>query len=84
LIDKGADASLFHSKGNASGKVRRIVMLNIALTLIGIGVGVILAIFLYRATGEDAFYPACIFLMAGVGLLTSVLIGKKMEGRGND
>ncbi len=77
LIEKGADASLFHTgKSKAS---RRLIILNIALTLMGIGLGITIAIFLYQATGMEEVYPAAIFLMAGAGLLISFLMGNKYK-----
>lgn len=77
LIEKGADASLFHTGKSRGG--RRLIILNIALTMIGIGLGITLAIFLYQATGMEEVYPASIFTMAGVGLLASFLMGNKYK-----
>ena len=77
LIEKGADASLFHT-GKPAG-TRRLVILNLALTMIGIGLGIIIAIFLYSATGMEEVYPASIFTMAGAGLLTSFLLSGKFK-----
>jgi len=77
LIEKGADASLFRS-GNKDGTFRMII-LNIALTLMGIGLGTVLALFLYEATGKDEVYPACIFFMAGLGLLVSFFLNDKYK-----
>lgn len=77
LIEKGADASLFHT--GKSSTSRRLIILNIALTLIGIGLGITLAIFLYSATGMEEVYPASIFTMAGIGLLASFLMGDRYK-----
>ena len=77
LIEKGADASLFHTGKSRGG--RRLVILNIALTMMGIGLGITIAIFLYQATGMEEVYPAAIFLMAGAGLLASFLLGNKYK-----
>ena len=77
LIEKGADASLF-STGKSTSK-RRLFILNIALTMIGVGLGITLAIFLYSATGMEEVYPASIFTMAGIGLLASFLLGNKYQ-----
>ena len=79
LIEKGADASLFYAQGKGNGHWRNLIFLNLALTLMGVGLGITIAIFLYGATGEDAVYPACIFFFAGAGLLASFLIGRKMK-----
>jgi hypothetical protein len=75
LIEKGADASLF--KTGKSRQISKLIILNLALTLIGIGLGILIAIFLYSATGMEEVYPASIFTMAGVGLLTSFMMGRK-------
>jgi hypothetical protein len=77
LIEKGADASLF-STGKSTPQ-RRLIILNIALTMIGIGLGITLALFLYSATGREEVYPASIFTMAGLGLLVSFLLGNKYK-----
>ena len=68
LIEKGADASIFNlGKRGSSWKV---VVINMAFLLMGIGVGVLLANILdtYSSLDDDAVYPAMIFLMAGAGL----------------
>jgi hypothetical protein len=69
LIEKGADASIFNI-GKRSGSSWKVVVLNIAFLLMGIGLGVFIANVLETYTGldDDAVYPAMIFLMAGVGL----------------
>ena len=77
LIDKGADASLF--KSGKSKITTKIIILNLALTMIGIGLGIMLAMLLYNATGFEEVYPACIFTMAGIGLLVSFLMGNKYK-----
>ena len=76
LIEKGVDASLFHSD-KTQRNTRKLIVLNLALTLMGIGLGITIAIFLYQATGLEEVYPASIFTMAGAGLLTSFLMSNK-------
>ncbi len=78
LIEKGADASIFHS-GTAPGKTSRFMVLNIALTCMGVGLGIVAAIAMYNTTGNDAVYPACIFFMAGAGLFASYLLNARMD-----
>lgn len=77
LIEKGADASLFHTKQSKS--TRKLIVLNLALTMIGIGLGTMMAMFLYQATGLEEVYPASIFTMAGAGLLVSFLMSGKYK-----
>ena len=68
LIEKGADASIFNlGKRGSSWKV---LVINLAFLLMGIGIGVFIANILdtYSSLDSDAVYPALIFTMAGVGL----------------
>lgn len=68
LIEKGADASIFNlGKRGSSWKV---IVLNLAFLLMGIGLGIFLANLLdtYSSLDDEAVYPALIFLMAGLGL----------------
>ena len=78
LIEKGADASIFHTGGNSFQKV---ILLNLALLLMGIGVGVFIALLLatYTSLDSDAVYPAMIFLMAGISLFIGFVMTKKLH-----
>ena len=69
LIEKGADASIFNLSKKA-GSSWKVIVLNLAFLLMGIGLGVLLASILdeYSSLEDDAIYPALIFLMAGAGL----------------
>ena len=69
LIEKGADASIFNL-GKRSGSSWKVVVINLAFLLMGVGLGVFIANILdtYSGLDEDAVYPAMIFLMAGIGL----------------
>lgn len=75
LIEKGADASIF-ARGAGRSPIWKVMILNLALLLIGIGAGVFIATLLdqYSSLDSDAIYPATIFTMAGVGLF----VGFKM------
>ncbi|GAA4957243.1 DUF6249 domain-containing protein [Algibacter aquimarinus] len=68
LIEKGADASIF-MRGRSSSPIWKVILLNLALLLMSIGVGVFIASILdnYTTLG-DSVYPGTIFLMAGLGL----------------
>lgn len=80
LIEKGVDAGIF-MKGKPSGPIGRVIILNLALLLMGIGVGVFIALLLttYTRLDKDAIYPATIFTMAGLGLFIGFYMTKKME-----
>lgn len=79
LIEKGADASIFDN--THKGSARKFIILNIALLAIGIGLGVVFGGILTHSfhLDEDIAMPGSIFLMAGIGLLTSFFLTKKME-----
>lgn len=78
LIEKGADASIFNI-GKRSGSSWKVVVINLAFLLMGIGLGVFIANILDTYTGldDDAMYPAMIFLMAGAGLYVGFTQTKK-------
>lgn len=81
LIEKGADAGIFmkgRQNGSSTGKV---IILNFALLLMGIGIGVFIALLLtaYTRLDTDAIYPAAIFTMAGLGLFIGFYMTKRLE-----
>lgn len=81
LIEKGADAGIF-MKGRQNGhSFGKMIILNLALLLMGIGIGVFIALLLtaYTRLNEDALYPATIFTMAGLGLFIGFYMTKKLE-----
>lgn len=80
LIEKGVDAGIF-MKGKSNGSVGKVIILNLALLLMGIGVGVFVALLLstYTSLNTDAIYPATIFTMAGLGLFVGFYMTKKIE-----
>lgn len=79
LIEKGADASIF-ALGKSHSNFGRVFVLNLALLLMGIGVGTFIALILdeYTTLG-DGIYPATIFLMAGIGLFIGFNMTKKID-----
>ncbi len=50
----------------------KVIVVNIALLMMGIGLGIFIAGILSQVVGvdEDIAYPGTIFLMAGAGLFT--------------
>ncbi len=78
LIEKGADASIFNL-GKRRGSSWKIVVLNLAFLLMGIGLGVFIANILDTYTGldDEAVYPSMIFLLAGAGLYVGYTQTKK-------
>lgn len=81
LIEKGADASIF-VKGKAhTAPIWKVLILNIALLLMGIGIGIFIASILHYNLGvdEEVAFPGTIFLMAGVGLFTGFTLTKNLD-----
>ncbi|MFC0605258.1 CPP1-like family protein [Winogradskyella pulchriflava] len=78
LIEKGADASIFNL-GKRSGSAWKVVVINIAFLLMGIGLGLFIANLLESTTSLDdnVIYPAMTFLMAGLGLYVGYTQTKK-------
>ncbi len=84
LIEKGADASIFFSAKAAQKKssvpIWKIFILNVAVLLIGIGIGTFLGAILkaYTVIDEEVGYTGSIFLMAGLGLFIGFTLSKKL------
>lgn len=81
LIEKGADASIFYSKNKNVTPAWKVVIINLALLLMGIGIGIFVAAMLHYNLGvdEDVAYPGTIFLMAGIGLFSGFYLTKKLN-----
>ncbi len=81
LIEKGADASIFTQGRKHAQPFWKILILNLALLLMGIGAGVMLGGILSDIGGvdDDIAMPGSIFLLAGTGLLIGFFITKKMD-----
>ena len=81
LIEKGADASIF-MKGKAhTAPIWKVFILNLALLLIGIGIGIFIASIMHYNMGvdEDVAYPGTIFLMSGIGLFVGFTMTKNLD-----
>jgi len=81
LIEKGADASIFYSKKKSVTPMWKVIVVNFALLMMGIGLGIFIAGILSQVVGvdEDIAYPGTIFLMAGVGLFSGFYLTKKLN-----
>jgi hypothetical protein len=78
LIEKGMDAGIF-KQSKETPPIWKVLILNLALLLMGIGLGILIALILQPAFGhEEAIYPAIIFLMAGTGLLSGFFLTRKL------
>ena len=82
LIEKGATANIFgrESKRNPA-PFWKVFILNLSLLLMGIGFGIITALFLESMLSieEDAIYAGTIFLTAGAGLFVGFNLTKKLD-----
>lgn len=81
LIEKGADASIFMRGKLHAAPIWKILILNLALLLMAIGLGVFIASFLHYNLGvdDDVAYPGTIFLMSGIGLFIGFNMSKNLD-----
>ena len=81
LIEKGADASIFMKGRSHTAPVWKVLILNLALLLMGIGLGTFIASLLdsYSSLDNDAIYPAVIFFTAGAGLFVGFNMTKNLD-----
>ena len=81
LIEKGADASIFVKGKMRTAPIWKILILNLALLLMGVGVGIFIASLLHYNMGveESVAYPGTIFLMAGIGLFVGFNMTKNLD-----
>ncbi|RKE98053.1 DUF6249 domain-containing protein [Ichthyenterobacterium magnum] len=81
LIEKGADASIFMKGKGHTAPIWKVLILNLALLLMGIGVGTFIATMIdhYSSLDTDSIYPATIFTMAGVGLFIGFNMTKNLD-----
>lgn len=76
LIEKDANARMFQS-GNANSNKQ--IILSIGFLGIGIGLGVLVGgIFEQLGLSDSVAYPASIFIFAGLGLVGSLLLFKRL------
>lgn len=81
LIEKETDASIFFTQRQDAAPIWKVFILNLALLLMGIGAGILLALTLQDRFGitNEAVYPGIIFLTAGVGLLIGFKMTKDLD-----
>lgn len=83
LIEKGADASIFMTKRQDTAPIWKVFILNLAVLLMGIGAGILLALMIQNILGinDGALYPGVIFLTAGTGLLVGFKMTRDLENK---
>ena len=80
LIEKGADASIFSQGKRHAAPFWKVFILNLALLLVGIGVGLIFANILDQYTAlDEAALVGVVFLCAGGGLYAGFTMTKKLD-----
>ena len=81
LIEKGAEASIFHNKNRKAAPIGKLIVVNIAFLAIFIGLAIFIASILdYNFNiDSDIAYPGTIFLMGGLGLLAGYFANKKLN-----
>ena len=84
LIEKGADASIFFSAKAAQKKstvpLWKVLILNLAVLLMGIGAGIFIGSILeaYTLIENGVAYAGSIFLFGGIGLFVGFTLSKKL------
>lgn len=80
MIEKGVGAELFNKGKRETAPIWKVFILNVAVLMMGIGVGIFIATILdnYTSIGE-AVYPATIFLTAGIGLYIGFTLTKNLD-----
>ncbi len=82
LIEKGAEANIFvREQRTKAAPFWKILTLNLALLLMGIGAGIMIGGILYSNFNvqDEIAMPGSIFLMAGTGLLIGFFLTKKLD-----
>jgi hypothetical protein len=81
LIEKGIGAEIFNKGNRHTAPVWKVLILNLALLLMGIGLGTLLASIIDHVTtlDEGALYSGIIFLTAGTGLLAGFYMTKNLD-----
>lgn len=80
LIEKGADASIFYGKNRVT-PVWKVVVINLACLLMGIGLGIFIGALFSDTLGmrEDIAMPGAILFCAGFGLISGFFVTKKLS-----
>ncbi|MET2984226.1 DUF6249 domain-containing protein [Aureibaculum conchae] len=81
LIEKGADAKIFARGREHTAPVWKVLTLNLALLLMGIGAGIVIGGILHQNLNDPQhiIMPGTIFLMAGTGLLVGFFLTKNLD-----
>ncbi len=80
LIEKGAEASIFFSAKKSLTPTWKVLVLNLAVLMMGIGLGIFIGNILHVSVGlpEEVAFPGTIFLVGGISLFTGFFLTKKL------
>lgn len=80
LIEKGADASIFFDSKKSLTPIWKVLVLNVAVLMMGIGLGIFIGNMMHRVflLPEEVAYPGTIFLVGGISLFTGFFVTKKL------
>lgn len=83
LIEKGADASIFTSGPANKSNIFSIILVNLALLLFSIGIGIFIGAILHQSFNieEGVAYTGTIFTVAGIGLFAGYRISSKIGSK---
>ncbi|MDT0552716.1 MAG: hypothetical protein BM563_04440 [Bacteroidetes bacterium MedPE-SWsnd-G1] len=80
LIEKGIGAEIFNKGKQRTAPIWKVFILNLAVLLMGIGIGVFIAMLLDQYTNlGEGIYPAVIFTTAGAGLFVGFNLTKNLD-----
>ena len=81
LIEKGIGAEIFSKGKRQTAPIWKVLILNLALLLMGIGLGILLASIIDSLTTLDseAITPGIIFLTAGAGLFAGFKMTNNLD-----
>lgn len=83
LIEKGADASIFFNSKKSLTPTWKVLVLNLAVLMMGIGLGIFIGNMMHTTFGlpEEVAFPGTIFLVGGISLFTGFFLTKKLVER---
>ncbi|MDO1499961.1 hypothetical protein Q2T40_07440 [Winogradskyella maritima] len=81
LIEKGADASIFMKGKQHTAPIWKVLILNLALLLMSLGIGVFIASIMHYNLGvhDGIAFPGTLLLMAGIGLFVGFNMTKNLD-----
>ncbi|WP_420573611.1 DUF6249 domain-containing protein [Kordia sp.] len=80
LIEKGGDASIFFNSKKSLTPTWKVLVLNFAVLMMGIGLGIFIGHMMHHTFGlkEEVAFPGTIFFIGGLSLFTGFFLTKKL------